>query len=135
MSGVKTEVKDCMLTDVNHWGYHELQVHQVDKEGGREGSEGGRREVKDCMLADVNHWGYHELQVHQVGREGKNGSLRAEAYSLHFVTPPHDEGGREEMKEGGILLITFVTPPSQDAVLKKCEVLVEDLQKRMAASK
>jgi hypothetical protein len=48
MSGVKTEVKDCMLTDVNHWGYHELQVHQVGMEGGMEGG----RERGEGLHAD-----------------------------------------------------------------------------------
>lgn len=53
MSGVKTEVKDCMLTDVNHWGYHELQQHQVGKKGGSSGS--GVKREQECEERLTHH--------------------------------------------------------------------------------
>jgi len=81
MSGVKTEVKDCMLTDVNQWGYHELQVHQVGREGGRGGREGRRKERREGRKEGGKKGGREERRE---GRKegGKKGGR--EAYSLHF---------------------------------------------------
>ena len=63
MSGVKTEVKDCMLTDVNQWGYHELQVHQVGREGGRGGREGRRKERREGRKekGKLTHYIFHSI--------------------------------------------------------------------------
>lgn len=76
-----------------------------------------KTEVKDCMLTDINHWGYHELQQHQVGKEGESTGLEKE----------REQEREERFTHHGTL--------PQDAVIKKCEVLVDDLQKRMAATK
>ncbi|KAM3571781.1 hypothetical protein VYU27_006185 [Nannochloropsis oceanica] len=86
MNGVAAEVCGGKIVYAHEGGYSDLYVpfcgHAVIEE-----MSGVKTEVKDCMLTDINHWGYHELQQHQ------------------------------------------------DAVIKKCEVLVDDLQKRMAATK